>query len=721
MTARHSLEQYALRPLALIGMIFIGALAFFCRLMSVIRYETVIHEFDPYFQYKSTLYLNEKGNTAFQGWLDTDTWYPLSRSMPISLYPGLMYTAEAFLRLCKSIVYTPISVLQASVYMGPVMSVVGSIFSFDIGYIVDGSSSTSAMTGLLTALFLSIIPGFIQRSVAGSYDNESSSITAMMIIFDLWLRACTAKQGNIILPFLAALAYFYMAVSWGGYVFLTVLIPLHVFLGILSGIATPQTLLAFKVWQTVGLLSIGLIWREYSGTFSSPIYLPGIAVFFLVILAECRQKLRSKLSLEKYNALKRRVIIYICILGALITPVLIKIGLIGKLSGRLLSFINPTYAKRFNPIVASVAEHQPTVWSSFYFNTGFLIVTVPVALYFCILVNRTVPTLFLAAYIATTIWFSAVMARMILISSPAVSVCAAYTISKSFETIVNITGRQNQKRPSSNEKSRAKEKDAEKKQKQKQIIEGVKKFSCVIVAIVVTLIFIIAFIKHSLFCAKEVYSSPSIVLISSQRRENGKAAYIDDFREAYSWLEYNTHPTAKVASWWDYGYQINQIGNKTTLADGLTRSTYWIGLIGAALASDEATAWRICRELNIDYMMVLYGGMSGYSGDDLNKFIWPIRIAGNRHFEKTYPWIAPINEYNYYSNGEYRTDHAASSAMLQSLMLKLSYHNAHQLGMPIDRARNTQFTPSTLQHFEEVFSSQHFIVRIYKVKDSLNF
>lgn len=719
MTVRHSLEQYALRPLALIGMIFIGALAFFCRLMSVIRYETVIHEFDPYFQYKSTLYLNEKGNTAFQGWLDTDTWYPLSRSMPISLYPGLMYTAEAFLRLCKSIVYTPISVLQASVYMGPVMSVVGSIFSFDIGYIVDESSSTQVMTGLLTALFFSIIPGFIQRSVAGSYDNESSSITAMMIIFDIWLRACTAKQGNIILPFLAALAYFYMAVSWGGYVFLTVLIPLHVFLGILSGIATYQTLLAFKIWQTVGLLSIGLIWREYSGAFSSPIYLPGIGVFFLVILTEYRQILKSKLSPDKYNLLKRQVLICLCVLSALITPVFIKMGLIGKLSGRLLSFINPTYAKRFNPIVASVAEHQPTVWSSFYFNTGFLIVTVPVALYFCILVNRTVPTLFLAAYIATTIWFSAVMARMILISSPAISVCAAYTISKSFETIVNITDKQNKRQSTIQDKSRPKVKEPE--WKQDPSAKTVKKFISVIVAILITLAFIVAFIKHSLFCAKEVYSSPSIVLISSQRRENGKAAYIDDFREAYAWLEYNTHPTAKVASWWDYGYQINQIGNKTTLADGLTRSTYWIGLIGAALASDEATAWRICKELNIDYMLILYGGMSGYSGDDLNKFIWPIRISGNRHFERTYPWIAPIDEHNYYANGEYRTDHTASSTMLQSLLLKLSYHNAHQLGMPIDRARNAQFTPSTLQHFEEVFSSQHFIVRIYKVKDSLNF
>lgn len=26
-------------------------------------------------------------------------------------------------------------------------------------------------------------------------------------------------------------------------------------------------------------------------------------------------------------------------------------------------------------------------------------------------------------------------------------------------------------------------------------------------------------------------------------------------REAYAWLRHNTHPEAKVASWWDYGYQ----------------------------------------------------------------------------------------------------------------------------------------------------------------------
>lgn len=37
------------KPLGLACLVSIMSLAFFCRLMSNIRYETVIHEFDPYF------------------------------------------------------------------------------------------------------------------------------------------------------------------------------------------------------------------------------------------------------------------------------------------------------------------------------------------------------------------------------------------------------------------------------------------------------------------------------------------------------------------------------------------------------------------------------------------------------------------------------------------------------------------------------------------------
>ena len=37
-------------------------------------------------------------------------------------------------------------------------------------------------------------------------------------------------------------------------------------------------------------------------------------------------------------------------------------------TGRFYSLLDPSYAKNNIPIIASVSEHQPTSWSSFYFD-----------------------------------------------------------------------------------------------------------------------------------------------------------------------------------------------------------------------------------------------------------------------------------------------------------------------------------------------------------------
>ena len=45
--------------------------------------------------------------------------------------------------------------------------------------------------------------------------------------------------------------------------------------------------------------------------------------------------------------------------------------------------LDPTYAKNHIPIIASVSEHQPTTWSSFYFDLQFLVFFFPLGLYYC--------------------------------------------------------------------------------------------------------------------------------------------------------------------------------------------------------------------------------------------------------------------------------------------------------------------------------------------------
>lgn len=56
------------------------------------------------------------------------------------------------------------------------------------------------------------------------------------------------------------------------------------------------------------------------------------------------------------------------------------------------------------------------------------------------------------------------------------------------------------------------------------------------------------------------------------------------------------------------------------------------------------------QSLDVDYVLVIFGGVTGYSSDDINKFLWPVRIgsgvfADDMHHEKvllvycTYPFF----------------------------------------------------------------------------------
>lgn len=74
-------------------LLLVYILAFITRLFSVLRYESMIHEFDPYFNYRTTLFLTQKGFYEFWNWFDSESWYPLGRIIGGTLYPGLMVTA----------------------------------------------------------------------------------------------------------------------------------------------------------------------------------------------------------------------------------------------------------------------------------------------------------------------------------------------------------------------------------------------------------------------------------------------------------------------------------------------------------------------------------------------------------------------------------------------------------------------------------------------------
>jgi len=67
----------------------------------------------------------------------------------------------------------------------------------------------------------------------------------------------------------------------------------------------------------------------------------------------------------------------------------------------------------------------------------------------------------------------------------------------------------------------------------------------------------------------------------------------DDWNNATLWIKENTAEDAVIASWWDYGYWITTLSDRTTLADNATLIDWQIQKIGFALITNPENSWNI--------------------------------------------------------------------------------------------------------------------------------
>jgi len=90
-TAKYAWSRFTVEKqdslLKLVILTIAAVLAFSIRLFSVLRYESMIHEFDPYFNYRTTKYLADEGFYDFHNWFDDRAWYPLGRIIGGTIYP----------------------------------------------------------------------------------------------------------------------------------------------------------------------------------------------------------------------------------------------------------------------------------------------------------------------------------------------------------------------------------------------------------------------------------------------------------------------------------------------------------------------------------------------------------------------------------------------------------------------------------------------------------
>lgn len=651
-------------------LVIVFALGFFIRIFSVIRYESIIHEFDPWFNYRATKLLVEQGPYKFWNWYDHESWHPLGRPVGPTIFPGLMGTAGAFYWTAHKLGF-PVDIRNVCVFLAPVFSGFCAVST----YLFTKEATHRSGPGLFAALFIAIVPSYISRSVAGSYDNEGVAIFALVLTFYLWIKS--VNTGSIMWSCLCSICYFYMVAAWGGYSFIINIIPIYVLGLIFIRKFTMKVYVAYSVFYIMGsVLAMQIPFVKFAVVKASE-HLASHGVFFIVQAYVAATWLKERISQDKFVRYSRFLITTTVIFAGTVFFYTSVTG-ITRWSGRSMTLLDPTYAKKYIPIIASVSEHQPTTWGSFFFDVQYLLVFMPVGFYFCYQ-EPTYGKLFIALYGILSVYFACVMIRLMLVFAPAACCLAGIGVStvvsrctesirEQFFNLVKESYKDEQAAiDESTDGSQSKSSKSKQLAKVKKTTSGKSEEKSVfpwassVVMITVILYILSNYVFHSTWIAAEAYSSPSIILAS--RGKNGQKFLIDDYREAYDWLRQNTSPSAKIMSWWDYGYQITGMANRTVLVDNNTWNNTHIATVGKAFASSEKEAYKIAKRLDADYVLVIFGGMTFYSGDDISKFIWIIRIASG-----VYP---EVQEGAFYANGNYRIDDEATETMKNSLMYKL--------------------------------------------------
>lgn len=214
------------------------------------------------------------------------------------------------------------------------------------------------------------------------------------------------------------------------------MLPLHAFILILMGRYSSRLYVAYSTYYALGTLaSMQIPFVGFMPVRTSE-HMAALGIFGLLQLIAFTQFVRSLLPSKQFTLLLRvfLIAIFLASLAALI--LLTLTGTIAPWTGRFYSLWDTGYAKIHIPIIASVSEHQPTPWPSYYFDLNWLIWLFPGGVWLCFrkLGDEHV---FVIVYAVMASYFSGVMVRLMLTLTPVVCVCGGIVVSDVLSTYLD--------------------------------------------------------------------------------------------------------------------------------------------------------------------------------------------------------------------------------------------------------------------------------------------
>jgi len=612
------------------------------------RYGFYLNEFDPYYDYKAANFIVTSfdqswnaGQGGFPGllhyfsWTDYTTWFPEGRAVASTSQDGLQFAGAL-----SYLFFRNVFGLQYSLYdylvLFPVF--VGALTSVVFYYLVKRIAGEAG--GLFAALMIAVSPPLIERGNLGWFKSEPLCIFLFAIAAYLFLTLLDSPMSNrqrIFRALFAGLLSGYANTAWGGGEYFTIAFAFFFVVMPFLNFDVPNLSIVALLFAAGDIFGSAIFPRPGVEIVTNPV---GFALIGGTVFLVVGQWMRTWVKPADY----RWTMVKVMLGFGLIALTVLSFGLLSTVSRRYLSTILP-WTKSSDPLVESVAE-QVFPLGSTYFSSYLVLLFLGVFGAY-IAFKRKSPTIGFALVIGlSSLYISAAFSRLLVYSSIALAILGGIGFAEVLFSILKPSG-----------PTLVKRKPTYSTQSEMRAVYSI------------ALIALLAFPASIFWIPNPIPCTGASLLCDQSPADygvtisNGGTVFshtlVSDWFEALNWINSNTPTNAVIISWWDYGYWVNVMGNRTVVADNATLNETRIADIGRMfmqnVTAGAATALGMGHGRPTYVLMFLTGSeisLSGTSyyvlqlpsgggftpgGGDESKKQWFIRIGGLNESEFLWP------------------------------------------------------------------------------------
>jgi len=717
--------NFKLNHLVIIGILVLAFSMSFLIRSQPADYGYELMEFDPFFNFRATEYIVENGFDKYFQWNDDQSWYLPSNmagigmddsNNPIQATSGrnVSATSQVMLHGTAAIAYQ-IFGGNSSLYDFTILfpAVVGSLTVIVIFGLVRVFAGTTA--GLFASLLFAVSLPIILRGTIGWFKSEPLGIFYALLGLYLFFSGIRSKNKKIAFSklILGGVIMTFAMGSWGGIQFL--IIPLGLFILALPFLRKDHKFLLWSIPLFIGTFLLSAVAFERPGI-SFVFGLGGISLIvpsiFLVICIFIQ-----KISKDKDKIRNGLILLFsILIIGSFLVTINEELDFLPLPSFRYLNALNP-FLTTSDPLTDSVAEHATTsIQLSFFFHSTLLIFSALGAWFLLskktsssIIFERNDMRTFVLIMGITGVYVSSAFIRLEVFASISLIFLTSVGLSILIKEIfkINLSKKKNY----------------------------LLKISSIL-------------ILFTLFTIPLVYPTGGNWISSIDFPPtilNGGTSYppSNDWIETLEWMKANTPEDSIVVSWWDYGYWISTVAERTTLIDNATLGDWQINKVAKMFMSTPDEAWNLLTAWDVDYVVVyvaaqrLDGNWNGESiyvlngGGDESKKSWLVRIADvelSKYLESdgrtatNYFWdettlgkMIPYDTLFYYDEKSQKSSEIFQNGFVPISILEIDYLNDSNYPFKLVHT-SPSFTNKNIDRFSAVFVYE--VNENYSVKNS---